>query len=229
MKRILFLLLFFILFLKNVEAQTHNRSISFNPQRAIFAAVPTNFPPLKLILTYKQKISSENNIWFSSSIFHYNYNLNVEKLYREVGQIENNMPITKLFFSKPTVSGIRLGMSYRNIIKENKVFFEYGADIAVCNRHINETYDAFGVDIGLLDLGYAYYSDYYIIGEFQNRKYNQFFIGTTTYLNLSFRLRDRIWFEIPLEIQFLFEKNDKNKLTLKPFRANIPLSFSYYF
>ena len=228
MKKILFLLLFFVLFLKNGIAQSYNHSISFNPQRAVFAAMPTNFPPLKLILTYKQKIFKQNNLWFSASAFHYNYFFNVEKLRRQELQLENGTGVsTKRFVSKPNINGIRLGMSYRSVIKENRVFFEYGGDIAASNRQIVETYYlTFPKKILITD---NTFNELYISGDIPNRKYNQFFFGITPYLNLSFKLYKRLWLEIPVEIQFLFEKNDNNKLSLQPFRANLPLIFSYYF
>ena len=228
MKKTLLSLLFFVLFLKNGTAQSYNHSISFNPQRAAFLLMPQKTLPLKLIFCYKQKVSSKNNIWFSASVFHYNYFFNVEKLRRQEIQLENSFEVsTKRFLSKPTVSGIRLGMSYRNIIKENKVFFEYGADIAAANRQIVETYYlTFPKKTLITD---NTFNELYISGDIQSRKYNQFFLGITPYLNLSFKLHNRLWLEIPAEIQFLFQKNDNNKLRLQPFRANLPLSFSYYF
>ena len=224
-KNILTILIFLVLFLQKNEAQNYNRAISFNPQRVAFNQLSSKIP-LKLLFSYKQKVSKDKNLWINGSFFNYSYRTNVFRLGKDEVSIFADSFYRKVTYVKAKSFGLRLGLT-KHFEHKNTWFFEYGIDAALMKMRYQETYDEnpFNPRDGL-DVFANIFS---MEGTNKGDAFNKTLFALIPHLSLGFKLSPRIWLEIPLELQCNFEKNNQNNLNIFIFKSSMPILFNYYF
>jgi hypothetical protein len=168
----------------------------------------------------------DENLWWSTSLFYNDYKYSFDRFSNDVTErIGDSITYAKKTYMKGITYGVKSGFLHKS--KGERLNIDFGFDIAILNRHLQERYKEFE-NIGEFPICEYCFPTFDSSLKY-GKKSDKIIFGVIPNISINAKLWKNLWVEFPLEIPFFLDKDEKNKLGLHYWRMNWFTTFTYYF